>query len=170
MKYNEIIEKFSNIYKKYSFLALTKMGDANNSDPIPILSFGEGKESVVFIVRNSYAFDVFLYFLKECGALYKTDGKFFGVPIKYIYKKITVNIVVLCDCKADDCKEYIKGIMSNYFSFSNGIVSVVDISDIEKENQKYPKIIYQKHSSPFISYTCIRKDLFSFLLKNCQNK
>ena len=159
MEYNEITEKFSKIYEKYPIVSLSKIGDGTILDSVPILSFGEGNKNIVFKVRDSYSFEVLLHFIKEFSSLYITGGKIYGVPVEYIHKNFCVNVVAICNCE-----EYVQGLVSNYFLFTDNIISIIDVSDTEEIDSIHLSLKYSKEKTPFLSYISIKKDLFSFFL------
>ena len=88
MNYNEILTLFSEFNKKYPFISFYRLGEGISQNLIPIISFGEGKKEIVFIIRDNHTKNIFSYFLKECASLYSSSGNIYGVPFKYIYQKV----------------------------------------------------------------------------------
>ena len=97
MNYSTMMEKINSLCEDYNCIAVNYIGESIFGRGIPLLSLGCGKKRVMYLgvqsARDLGLCDVLLRFIKEYSAAYVGKGSFYGLPLDYLYKKVTISVV-----------------------------------------------------------------------------
>ena len=97
--YEKIMIKIDLYMQKYEFISVTGMGNSILGRSIPVIAFGEGKSTVVYLggeAGDDYiSVTMLLRFVKDICELYKSGGSAFGFSAENIFKNYNIVVIPL---------------------------------------------------------------------------